>query len=190
MRADEHPELPDQEQPAPPGKVGDRLHQRTAGEAAGPASTAPPGARDIATRSLDPARRRADGHGPAGGADQGLHAMLTGRDGMALAVLALVAAVAAPAALGAPTIGVPRADCGPGSRPEPALQGEVTKADRENGRSAKPYTCNLEVVGNYPGEGADYQDAWYGHCAYYDTKFQGGQSSPGVQVLDVADPQH
>ena len=34
---------------------------------------------------------------------------------------------------------VPRAECGPGSRPETALQGEVTIADRESGRSAQGY---------------------------------------------------
>src|SRR5687768_15990873 len=41
---------------------------------------------------------------------------------------------------------VPRAQCGPGSRPEPALQGEVTVADRASGRSSQGYTCNLAEV--------------------------------------------
>lgn len=83
---------------------------------------------------------------------------------------------------------VPRAQCGPGSRPETALQGEVTIADRESGRSSEGYACNLELVGNYRGEGAEWQQAWYGHCAYYDTRIFGTQKSRGTQVIDVSDP--
>lgn len=44
---------------------------------------------------------------------------------------------------------VPRAQCGPGSRPETALQGSVPVADRASGRSAQGYTCNAELVGHY-----------------------------------------
>ena len=104
-------------------------------------------------------------------------------------------AIAAFAALPAPALAqqpvtegpVPRAQCGPGSQPEPpdALQGEVTAKDRDSGRSLKPYTCNLDVVGNDPGPGASWQNTWYDHCDYYDTKLSSGL---GVQVVDVADP--
>src|SRR3954464_8083001 len=101
----------------------------------------------------------------------------------AMVVLAMVAAVAAAWAL-APTGAagadppvfegpVPRADCGPGSDPESpgALQGEVTQRDRDSGRSTRPYTCNLELVGNDANSpGAEWQETFYGHCAYYDTK--------------------
>ena len=83
---------------------------------------------------------------------------------------------------------VDRAKCGPGSRPEPAkaLQGEVTKDDRESGRSLEGYTCNMEFVGNQPGPGgASWQHTWRDHCAYYDTAFKSGY---GVQVVDVSDP--
>ena len=83
---------------------------------------------------------------------------------------------------------VPRAECGPGSRPEPALQGEVTIADRESGRSSQGYTCNLEQVGNYPGEGAQWQLAGYGDCAYYGTRIHGSQEKRGTIVVDVSDP--
>ena len=49
---------------------------------------------------------------------------------------------------------VPRADCGPGSRPETARQGEITVADRASGRSSGGYTCNAELVGRYgPAQG-------------------------------------
>jgi hypothetical protein len=89
---------------------------------------------------------------------------------------------------------VPRAECGPGSRPETALQGEVTIADRESGRSAQGYACNLEVVGDYgPAdgfEGAQWQMAWYGHCAYYGTRLHGGQQRRGTIVVDASDPAH
>jgi hypothetical protein len=82
---------------------------------------------------------------------------------------------------------VARATCGPGSDPESpgALQGEVTGADRDSGRSLRPFTCNLALVGNDPGPGTSWQHTWYDHCAYYDTKMA---SNLGVQVIDVSDP--
>ena len=85
---------------------------------------------------------------------------------------------------------VPRAECGPGSRPEPALQGEVTIADRESGRSSEGYTCNLEQVGNYRGEGTQWQLAGYGDCAYYGTRLHGTQQKRGTIVVDASDPAH
>ena len=85
---------------------------------------------------------------------------------------------------------VPRADCGPGSRAEPALQGEVPQADRDAGRSAKGYACNLELVGNYAGEGSTWSAAYYKHCAYYATNWSGTQANRGVVVVDVSDPAH
>lgn len=87
---------------------------------------------------------------------------------------------------------VPRADCGPGSRPETGFQGQVPLAERESGRSAQGYTCNLELVGHYGRaegfEGAEWQMAWYDHCAYYDTRLSGTQRRRGTIVLDVSDP--
>ena len=41
------------------------------------------------------------------------------------------------------------AECGPGSMPETALQGQVPIADHASGRAAKGYTCNAELVGRY-----------------------------------------
>ncbi|MDQ3945846.1 MAG: hypothetical protein M3357_11975 [Actinomycetota bacterium] len=82
---------------------------------------------------------------------------------------------------------VPRAQCGPGSRPETALQGEVTIADRESGRSSQGYTCNLEQVGNYAGEGAQWQFAGYGDCGYYGTRIHGSQEKRGTIVVDASD---
>jgi hypothetical protein len=105
--------------------------------------------------------------------------------GIVLAALAIAAPDARAQGVFEGPVG--RATCGPGSQPESpgALQGEVLVADRDSGRSLKPYTCNMELVGNDPGPGTSWQHTWYGHCAYYDTKFQ---SNLGVQVIDVSDP--
>jgi hypothetical protein len=106
----------------------------------------------------------------------------------ALIALFLLAALAETASAQSVFEGpVARATCGPGSQPEPAnaLQGEVTAADRDSGRSLKPYTCNLALVGNDPGPGTSWQHTWYDHCAYYDTKMSSGL---GVQVIDASDP--
>ena len=85
---------------------------------------------------------------------------------------------------------VPRADCGPGSQPETALQGQVPLEDRTSGRSASGYRCNLELVGQHQGEGASLMGAWYDHCYYYGTAPSGVVKSPGVQVIDASDPKH
>jgi hypothetical protein len=96
---------------------------------------------------------------------------------------------------------VPRATCGPGALPEDALQGEVTLADRQSGQSQLGFRCNLQLVGQHQGQGAGWQNAWYGNCDYYDTKTASStppsptgngnlQTSPGTQVIDVSDPAH
>jgi hypothetical protein len=83
---------------------------------------------------------------------------------------------------------VPRAECGPGSRPETGLQGQVPLEDRASGRSASGYRCNVELVGQYQGEGASLMGAWYDHCYYYSTALGGTVKSPGVQVIDASNP--
>lgn len=89
-----------------------------------------------------------------------------------------------------PPSAVPRADCGPGSRPETAMQGEVPIVDRRDGRNTQGYSCNLALEGVYQGEGASWVSPSYGDCAYMSTAFgaAGVRRSPGVQVLDVSDP--
>ncbi|MHB8510135.1 MAG: LVIVD repeat-containing protein [Candidatus Dormibacteria bacterium] len=103
-------------------------------------------------------------------------------------------ALAAPAAVGFQAI--PHANCGAGSSPENGFQGEVPLVDRLSGRSQQGYRCNLELVGQWQGEGASWQNTWYDHCDYYD---QNAPSSapgapslqhPGSVVVDVADPTH
>ncbi|MGW5076084.1 LVIVD repeat-containing protein [Rhodococcus sp. NPDC004095] len=83
-----------------------------------------------------------------------------------------------------------RADCGPGSRPEPGLQGDVPAADRAGGRSVEGYDCNISRVGGYAGQGSGIVSAAYDHCAYMGSIFPSALlgPSPGVQVVDVSDP--
>jgi hypothetical protein len=84
---------------------------------------------------------------------------------------------------------VPAAHCGPGSRPENGVQGQVPRVDRASGRSRQGYQCNLDLVGQYQGSGAGVLSARYGDCIYMGSF---GSAIPtaqrGVQVVDVSDP--
>ena len=85
---------------------------------------------------------------------------------------------------------VPKAACGPSDRTESGLQGQTTSQERASGDSEGGYNCNLELVGQFRGEGAFSQDgpAYYGHCAYMATENDAQQAHPGVVVIDVSDP--
>src|ERR1051325_4362604 len=85
---------------------------------------------------------------------------------------------------------VPRATCGPGSSPETGMQGQVPLADRQSGRSQRGYSCNLELLGQYQGEGTTRVNPQDKHCAYHATSFFGrGRKKPeGGQVIDASDP--
>ncbi|WP_129782491.1 LVIVD repeat-containing protein [Peristeroidobacter soli] len=84
---------------------------------------------------------------------------------------------------------IPRAVCGPRDRTE-SVQGQTTLAERFSPGPAKPYSCNLELVGQYEGEGAGFDLEVLGHCAYYATAPSSQLRSPGVVVLDVSDSGH
>jgi hypothetical protein len=68
---------------------------------------------------------------------------------------------------------VPTANCGPNDWTESGLQGQVTPEERESGDSLGGYNCNLELVGQYQGDGLYSQIglafAGAGDCAYYGT---------------------
>lgn len=109
-----------------------------------------------------------------------------------------------------------RANCGPGSNPETSdVQGSVSVADRESGRSSQGYWCNMEKVGVYGPddpqgfEGAEWQFARYKdqagrQCGYYSQRMFGSvawhpstksyvaegvtQMRPGTVVVDITDP--
>lgn len=100
---------------------------------------------------------------------------------------------------GARLDGVPRADCGKGSRPETSIQGRVPTADYKSGRALKGYRCNAVQVGHYQSLGGlkvqRYTDQAGRTCAYYDTSLlllnighllEG--PNLGVVVLDMTDP--
>ena len=103
-----------------------------------------------------------------------------------------------------PLTPTPRAECGPGSRPETGVQGRVSPADHASGRAAKGFTCNTELVGQYSKPNAQgtvggfkverYVDAAGHECAYYDTTLMWPTNAldqeGGVNVLDMADPAH
>jgi hypothetical protein len=88
---------------------------------------------------------------------------------------------------------VPRATCGPYDWTESGLQGQVTPWERESGDSLGGYNCNLELVGQYQGDGAYSQNgpAFAGDCAYYGTDHVTSQQEHlGATVIDASDPTH
>jgi hypothetical protein len=98
----------------------------------------------------------------------------------------------------------PQAECGPGSRPETGLQGQMSAAHLAAGDEG--FSCNAEAVGRFgpsdegrAGAGGykvfRYVDGLGHECAYYDSTLLfplsvvaqlGGFS--GVHVLDMGDP--
>jgi hypothetical protein len=86
----------------------------------------------------------------------------------------------------------PKAQCGPSDRTESGLQGQTTSKERASGDSERGYKCNLELVGQFRGEGAFSQDgpSYFGHCAYMATENNPRQAHPGIVVIDVSDPKN
>ncbi len=101
--------------------------------------------------------------------------------------------------VGGPT---PKAQCGPGSRPETGMQGRVSRAEHDSGRAAEGYTCNTELVGFFGAANPigtvggfkveRYTDSSGRDCAYYDTTLlypsNAVDTEAGVNVLDMSDP--
>lgn len=87
---------------------------------------------------------------------------------------------------------VPKAHCARGDWTESGLQGQTTPDERYSGDSEGGYNCNLELVGQYQGEGAKSQGgpAYSGDCAYYATNNNPLQQQRGVVVIDASDRQH
>ena len=55
----------------------------------------------------------------------------------------------------------PKANCGPFDWTESGLQGQTTAWERLSGDSEGGYNCNLELVGQFRGEGSLFAD-WTG----------------------------
>src|SRR6476659_9382412 len=87
---------------------------------------------------------------------------------------------------------VPKAKCGRGDHTETGLQGQTTSSERASRALQLGYNCNLQLVGQFRGEGAFSQDgpAYFKHCAYMATENNSNQTHPGVVVIDVSDPAH
>ena len=91
----------------------------------------------------------------------------------------------------------PRAECGPGARPEPGLQGRVPADMPDDG-----YVCNTQLVSHEGSAGGfkveRFVDEAGRQCAYYDTTLlfpiqaiqQLQDESTGVAVVDMTDPEH
>src|SRR4051812_21194449 len=88
----------------------------------------------------------------------------------------------------------PQTKCGPGSKPEPGMQGRVPPNAGTDG-----YTCNITLLG-HEGQGGGYKVHRFvdraGHeCAFYDTTLlfpsnaqNPGEQPTGVAVLDMSNP--
>ena len=90
---------------------------------------------------------------------------------------------------------VPKATCGPGDHPETALQGQVPAALRAAG--FKGFNCNLELIGQSRGNGANWQTTEFTdkaghHCGYHGTASPSrslpGRQQFGVPVVDLTNP--
>jgi hypothetical protein len=95
----------------------------------------------------------------------------------------------------------PRAQCGPGARPEPSIQGRVPAAAIASGDAGPGYFCNLSLRGREGTQGGfkveRYVDVTGRECAYYDTTLLFPTNAlsaslsaqpTGVAVLDMSDP--
>lgn len=105
-------------------------------------------------------------------------------------------------AAGTASAATPKAQCGPGSRPELGMQGRITREEVENGRAAQGYTCNTEMVGAYLTPNSvgtvggfkveRYTDKAGRDCAYYDTTLLFPTNinglEAGVNVMDMSNP--
>jgi hypothetical protein len=93
-----------------------------------------------------------------------------------------------------PLVATPRAHCGPGSKPEPGIQGRVPA-----GAAATGLHCNVSLVAHQGTSGGfkvlRYVDTRGRECAYYDTALlypvnalKLDTTSQGVAVIDMSDP--
>src|SRR5712671_4289314 len=90
---------------------------------------------------------------------RGLHAKPMVSAVVTLSCIALwgVAQGGKPSVGGSVPLIVPKATCGPNDHPETGLQGQVSAALRASG--FKGFNCNLELVGQSKGDGANWQTA-------------------------------
>jgi hypothetical protein len=90
---------------------------------------------------------------------------------------------------------VPKATCGPNDHPETALQGQVPASMRTTSNPFLGFNCNLELIGQSRGDGANWQTAEFRDgehvCAYHGTAFTtANRTHVGVPTIDVTDPRN
>src|SRR5262245_38037561 len=85
---------------------------------------------------------------------------------------------------------VPAAKCGPGERTESGLQGQTTSAERFSAKATQAYNCNLELLGQFEGEGAQFAMAAIDNCGYFSTAGGAAQQHKGTVVVDATDRRH
>ena len=95
-----------------------------------------------------------------------------------------------------PFTATPQVPCGPGSKPEPGIQGRVPADSATDG-----LWCNLSLLAHQGTSGGfkvlRYVDEAGHECAFYDTAllfplnaFKFDSTSQGVAVIDMSDPAH
>src|SRR6476620_4712737 len=94
---------------------------------------------------------------------------------------------------------VPKAVCGPGDKPETALQGQVPIAMRLQPGGFQGFSCNLQLLAQVRGEGANWQTTEWREgrgknkkvCAYHGTAAPTASTLPrtnlGVRAIDISD---
>src|SRR5229473_339210 len=92
-----------------------------------------------------------------------------------------VAAMLAFLPLPAARASIPTAHCRGGDKTESGLQGLTTPAEIASGAAAIGFNCNMDIVGQYQGEGASWQLTAWKNCAYFDQK-----SGTGFVVYDIS----
>src|SRR5713101_2722337 len=85
---------------------------------------------------------------------------------------------------------IPTAHCRGGDKTESGLQGLTTPAEIASGAAAIGFNCNMDIVGQYQGEGASWQLTAWKNCAYFDQKLNSAEAHPGTVVVDVSDPKN
>ena len=88
----------------------------------------------------------------------------------------------------AATAAAQTATCRKTDKAETGLQGEMTQAEVDSGANAKPINCNVDLVGQYQGEGASWQLTAWKNCAYFDQRKGTNLANPGTVVMDVSNP--
>jgi hypothetical protein len=83
---------------------------------------------------------------------------------------------------------IPVAHCRPGDKTESGIQGLTTPAEIAAGKQTQGFNCNIDLVGQYQGEGASWQLTAWKNCAYFDQRLNPAETHPGTVVVDVSTP--